>query len=351
MMAKRTGKKTAGALAGIAALLVVGLISASAAASTGQVIKLATLVPDRSVWGNPLREMGAAWKEQTAGRISLRIYPDGIAGDDIAMVRKMRIGQLHAATMTIAGLTEIDPAFSVFAIPLFFSTDDELLHVLRKLEPELRRRLEDKGFVLLHWGHGGWLHLFSTKKVKTVDDFKTVKFFVWAGDDRMVRWWKDSGFRPVALAFTDIMPSLQTGVIEALPSTPLAALSLQWFNSAPNMLDLRLAPLVGATVMTSRAWKKISSADQRIVLNTARKAEVKLFNDIPPKDLVALSEMQKRGLAVTVVTGTPMESGWRDLALRFAERMRHSVVPPEILDAALREREAYRNQLATPPQS
>jgi TRAP-type C4-dicarboxylate transport system substrate-binding protein len=266
------------------------------------------------------------------------------------MVRKMRIGQLHAATMTIAGLTEIDPAFSVFAIPLFFSTDDELLHVLKKLEPELRRRLEEKGFVLLHWGHGGWLHLFSTKTVTTVEDFKTVKFFVWAGDDRMVRWWKDNGFRPVALAGTDIMPSLQTGVIEALPSTPLAALSLQWFRSTPNMLDLRFAPLVGASVMTTRAWNKISDADQQVVLKTARKAQGRLFNDIPQEDLVALSEMQKRGLAVTAVAGTPKETGWKDLALRFAERMRQSVVPTEILDAALRERDAYRRQTASSTQ-
>lgn len=349
-MTERTRKKTTGALARLGSLLVVGLLFATATASAGQVIKLATLVPDRSVWGNPLRDMGAAWKEQTAGRVLLRIYPDGIQGDDVAMVRKMRIGQLHAATMTIAGLTEIDPAFSVLAIPLFFSTDDELLYVLKKLEPEFRRRLEAKGFVLLHWGHGGWLHLFSTKKVTTVDDFKTVKFFVWAGDDRMVRWWKDNGFRPVALAGTDIMPSLQTGVIEALPSTPLAALSLQWFRSTPNMLDLRIAPLVGASVMTSRAWKKISDVDQGVVLKTAQEAQRRLFNDIPPKDLIALAEMQKRGLKVAVVRGTPIESGWKDLALRFAERMRQSVVPAEILDAALREREAYRNEIATPRQ-
>ena len=102
----RSREKMPRSVARLAGLLVVGLTLASATASGGQVIKLATLVPDRSVWGNPLRDMGAAWKEQTAGRVSLRIYPDGIAGDDVAMVRKMRIGQLHAATMTIAGLTE-----------------------------------------------------------------------------------------------------------------------------------------------------------------------------------------------------------------------------------------------------
>ena len=39
------------------------------------------------------------------------------------------------------------------------------------------------------------------------------------GNDRMVQWWKDNDFRPVPLAATDIMSGLQTGMIEAVPST------------------------------------------------------------------------------------------------------------------------------------
>jgi TRAP-type C4-dicarboxylate transport system substrate-binding protein len=55
---------------GLMCLLVVGVTLVIASSAVGQVIKLATLVPDRSVWGNPLRDMGAAWQEQTAGRVS-----------------------------------------------------------------------------------------------------------------------------------------------------------------------------------------------------------------------------------------------------------------------------------------
>src|SRR6266513_402830 len=84
------------------------------------VVKLATLVPEGSVWDKALREMGAEWSSSTQGRVSLRVYPGGVAGDEPDVVRKMRIGQLQAAAVTTAGLASIDPSFNVFNVPMFF---------------------------------------------------------------------------------------------------------------------------------------------------------------------------------------------------------------------------------------
>jgi TRAP-type C4-dicarboxylate transport system substrate-binding protein len=92
--------------------------------------------------------------------------------------------------------------------------------------------------VLLNWGHGGWVHFFTRTPVRTVDELKKLKIFVWAGDDLAVQMWKANGFNPVPLAATDILPALQTGMIDALPSPPLAANLLQWFRQAPNMADI-----------------------------------------------------------------------------------------------------------------
>ncbi len=314
------------------------------AARDGIVVKLATLVPNRSVWGNPLREMSAEWKAATEGRVTVRLYPDGVAGDDPDLVRKMRIGQLQAATLTVTGLAEIDPAFALFEIPLFFDSYEEFFHLVAKMEPLFRKRLKSRGFVLLHWAHAGWINLFTTRPVTTVDEFKQLKFFVWAGNDSLVSWWRDNGFRPVPLAATDILTGLQTGMIEALPSTPLAALSLQWFRSTPHMLDLSFAPLIGATVMTERAWNKISPVDQEALLAIARHTEGRFRREIPQQDRVAVAEMEKRGLTVTRVVGTEAEAKWREAAQSFAANMRDALVPSEVFDLALGERELYRRR-------
>jgi TRAP-type C4-dicarboxylate transport system substrate-binding protein len=330
----------------VLALSGVLAVTTGAVAQSSTTVKLATLVPERSVWGNLLRELTAQWKEDTSGRVSTRIYPGGVAGDDPDMVRKMRIGQLHAATLTVTGLAEIDPAFNIFSIPLFYESYEEYFHILETLEPVLRQRLESKGFILLHWGHGGWIHLFTTRPVRTVEDLRELKLFVWAGNDRLVSWWKDNGFRPVPLAATDIMPALQTGMVEALPSTPLAALSLQWYRSTPNMLDLGLAPLVGATVITERTWRKISDADQQAIRDASQRAAERFSTEIPEQDAKAILEMEKRGLTVTEVADPQVEARWRSEAERFATNYRDAFIPSEIYAQAYQARQDFRGRQA-----
>jgi TRAP-type C4-dicarboxylate transport system substrate-binding protein len=241
------------------------------------------------------------------------------------------------------GLGSIDDSFLLFGIPMMFESYGELLYVLEQMEPTFKKRLEAKGFVFLNWGHAGWVHFFTKKPVLTAAEMRRVKMFVWAGDDRMVQLWKETGFQPVALAATDILTGLQTGMIEAYPTTPLAALSLQWYRSTPYMVESGLAPLVGALVITKQAWAKIPDADRAAILAACEKAEGRLEREIPAQDSMAVVEMVKRGLTVTTVKAEA-RADWEATAQAFAARMRGSLVPGEILDMALKARDDYRKQ-------
>ena len=332
----------------LAALLAIALAVLPAevvAQGGGMVVKLATLVPDGSVWDKVLKGMGAEWTAATQGRVTLRIYPGGVTGDEPDVVRKMRIGQIHAAALTIAGLSEIDDSFRVFGIPMFFESYPELFQVIDHMEPEFKKRLEAKGFVLLNWGHGGWVHFFTRTPVHTVDELKKLKIFVWAGDDPAVQMWKANGFNPVALAATDILPALQTGMIDALPSPPLAANLLQWYRKAPYMADIGLGPLAGALIITKAAWGKIAPADQAALLVACRKAEARLEREIPGQDSSAVVEMSKRGLNVVHIAPA-QATAWRATAETFAAQLRVKLVPKDVLDLAEHERNAYRRRAA-----
>lgn len=320
------------------------LVASAAAPAAAVTVKLASLAPDGSVWDLAIEEMGAEWAEATDGRVRLRVYPGGVAGDEPDVVRKMRIGQLQAAALTVGGLTEIDDAFRVFAIPMFFDSYEELYFVIDRMTPELSRRLEEKGYVLLNWAHAGWIHLFSTQPVTSLEQLKTTKLFVGAGDDRAVQWWKNSGYRPVPLATTDILTGLQTGMIEALPSPPLAALLLQWYKQAPNMLDLGLAPLVGATIVQKRVWQTIDEADRQRLLAAAAELGKKLEREVPGQDEESVAEMEKRGLKVVHVDDAARLEEFRAAAADFAERVRGDRLPAEILEQAQQARAAYRER-------
>ena len=327
-------------------LVILGIGVASAQPLLAQkpvTIKLATLVPDRSVWGNFLREMGADWKKVTDSRVNLRVYPGMVAGDDPDVVRKMRIGQLNAGTLTLTGLVEIDDYFTVFGIPMYFDSYEEYFHVIAQLQPVLEKRLLDKGFVLINWGHGGWIHLFSTTPINTIEQLQRHKLFVWAGDDRMVTWYQQNGFRPVALQLPDVVSGLQTGMIDAMPSTPLAALSLQWFRNAPYMLDLGFAPFLGATIVTTKSWKKISPEDQAAILKVSRDASKRFSTEIPVQDEKAVTEMKARGLEVVGVANDAAAADFTAATEKFAANMRDSIVPPEIFDLAQKARQEFRS--------
>ncbi len=321
--------------------LPTGLLAPRTAAAQTTVVKLATLVPEGSVWDKGLRDMGAEWTSTTKGRVVLRVYPGGIAGDEPDVVRKMRIGQLQAAAVTTAGLASIDPSFNVFNVPMFFNSYPELYATLAKLEPTLKARLEAKGFILLSWGHGGWVYFFTKQPVETVDGLRRTKMFIWAGDDQMANVWKAKGFNPIPLAATDIMTGLQTGMIDSYPSTPLLGLTLQWYRQTPNMIGMGMAPLVGGLIMTKAAWEKMPAADRALVQAACDRMEKKLEVEVPRQDTTAVAEMQKRGLKVNHVNAANA-AAFRNVAEEFATAMAGIRIPPDVLALARKERDAFR---------
>jgi TRAP-type C4-dicarboxylate transport system substrate-binding protein len=333
-----TPLRTLAVLAG--ALLLPALAPAAAAAQGRPVtIKLASFVPEGSIWDKNLRQMGDEWRQATGGRVALTVFAGGQQGEEATVVSKMRLGALQGAALTVLGLAQIEPGFHAFAIPFFYESYEELQHVRAALTPELERRLEAKGFVLLGWGDAGWLQVFSKEPIATLPELKALPIYTSAGDDRMVQWYKQSGFEPRPLAFSDVPTALATGLIEAVPVTPIAALLLQWYRTAPHMLEVGLAPLVGATVVTKKAWNAMSEADREAVRASAQAMQERLRGEVPAQDRDAIAQMRKRGLTVSA----PQDpQAWREIGNRFAELMRGAYVPADLYDRARAERDAFR---------
>src|SRR5436190_17884090 len=320
--------------------VVLCLMLSTAAPIAQTTIKLATVVPEGSVWDKSLKQMGDDWKEATSGKITVTVYGGGSQGDEPTVLRKMRLDALQAASFTAVGLGSIDAAFNVFDVPFFFESYEELNDVTAKLTPTIAKRLDAKGFVLLNWGHGGWTQLFTKRPVRTLADLKTIKLYTSAGNDRMVQWFKANGFQPRAMAMTDIMTGLTTGMIEGLPTPALAAQLFQWYRQTPYMLDIGLAPVVGASIITKKTWTAIPAADRPKLLESAAGVERRLQADVPKQDQAAVAELTKRGVTVTQANGAE----WRAEADALAKTMRGEMVPPDIFDLASRARDEYRNK-------
>ena len=88
-------------------------------------IKLGTLAPSGSTWHNLLKDMGEKWSTASGGKVKLKIYPGGALGNEGDMVRKMAVGQLHAASITTIGLHDISPEPQALSVPMMIESDEE----------------------------------------------------------------------------------------------------------------------------------------------------------------------------------------------------------------------------------
>jgi TRAP-type C4-dicarboxylate transport system substrate-binding protein len=131
--------------------LMTFTLASNALAASDQ-LRIGTLAPKNSLYHRQLMEVGEAWRTANGGGKYL-IYPDGRQGGEVDMVRRMRIGQLQAGLLSVAGLREIEPSISALQnMPLMFRSWEEVDFVREKMRAGMEKKFLDKGFVILAWG-------------------------------------------------------------------------------------------------------------------------------------------------------------------------------------------------------
>ena len=299
------------------------------------VIKLGTLAPDGSPWHQILLRIGERWRDISGGKVKLVIYPGGALGDEQDMVKKMRINQLQAVAVSGVGLGEIEKGVSCLQVPMLFGSYAELDYVRERMAPRLEKSIQDRGYQVLGWADVGWVHFFTKTPVTRIDDLRRIKLFTWAGDTEEEELWKTNGFRVVPLAATDILTGLQTGLIEAVPTTPLYALLNQCFGLASNMTDIQWAPLIGATVVKKSVWDTIPEPQRQQMLDAAIQAGDNLRGGIRKMNDDAVAAMQKRKLNV-VHADAAVVAEWRKQAEAIYPKLRGRTIPADLFDEVRR---------------
>jgi TRAP-type C4-dicarboxylate transport system substrate-binding protein len=324
-----------------AALLLAGVLATSALAADKQ-LRIGTLATKNSLYHRQLMELGEAWRTAQGGNAKYLVYPDGSQGGETDMVRRMRIGQLQGGLLSVVGLREIEPSIAALQnMPLMFKSWEEVDYVREKMRPAMEKKFLDKGFVVLAWGDAGWVRFFSKEPAVRPDDFKKMKFFAWGSEIEQQEIMKSLGYTPVPLETGDILPSIQTGMINAVPSTPYFALATQIYTTASNMLELNWAPIVGALIITKKAWDELTPEGQAAVREAGAKAGVQLRAKARQEVDDAVDAMKKRGLKVNKPNAEQMQE-WNTLADNLYPRVRGKMVPADTFDEVVGHLKAFR---------
>lgn len=314
------------------AALIWSMTLAFPAAAQPSLVKVATIAPENSIYHRVLQQMGEAYRRASGPGARFVIYPNSIQGTEADTVRRMRVGQLDASMLTVVGLHEIEPSVTALQyMPMMFRSWGELDYVREKLRPELEAKLAAKGFVVLIWGEGGWVQFFTKEDIATPAEFKRARIFAWSGDIVQAGVMKTLGYHPVPIPLADILPGLETGMIDAVPVAPLWALVGQFDRVTRHMLRVNWVPIVGATVMRRPTFEAMTPAARAALRDAADKATDALRAHRVEQDEGSIRAMQTRGLQVRELT-PELEAQWRALAEKAWPHMRGTMVPAETFD-------------------
>lgn len=238
------------------------LASGQASATT---LKIATLSPDGSAWMNLLRAGAREVEAQTEGRVSFRFYPGGVMGDDKAVLRKIRMGQLHGAVLTVGSLVQTYEDIQLYGLPLVFESYDEVDFVREHLDPVLLDGLQAQGYTGFGLAEVGFAYAMSKQPVTSVAEVQRQKVWTPDGDPGSARALQSFNVSPIPLSIADVLSGLQTGLVNGVAVPPVAAIALQWHTQLDYLLDMPMLYVYGLLAVANRPFQRLSDADQVIV--------------------------------------------------------------------------------------
>ena len=279
---------------GIALLALMAPPGAQAAPR--YLFKIATLAPDGSVWARRFQEFQNEVTAKSNGEIGFKLYMGGVMGDDRAMYRKMRIGQLQGGGFTMTGISETVPDFRIMAIPFLFRSYAEVDRVAEGLFPLFQKAFQEKDLVLLAMTEVGFVYTMSSEPVTTVAQLRASKCWAPENDPLSRGFLEDMGVTPIPLSIPDVLSSLQTGMINTVFNGFYGSIVLQWFTRTKYITDTPFGYAYGGLVFSKSAFAKLPPHHAAMMEGAAKKHFASLLIDTRRSNEEALATLKKNGI-------------------------------------------------------
>lgn len=325
-------------------LLILGMLTAPTTLFAAESIKFATLAPKGSTWMNNFEAMAREIHAKTNSEIRLRIYPNGVQGDELDVIRKMRAGLIHSGAMTATGLGEIQKEVLIFQLPRMFKTYEELDHVRDFLREDLDKKFMDAGYVLIGMGDIGFYYIFSSEPIRTIADLQSPSVKMWArtSDSIALEFYKNADIATVPREVTQVLSSLYSGQINTVTASPYVTVALQWHDKFKYMTDLPVSVGVGATVITKEKFDQLTPEEQAVLREVGDKYQASLIEQIRKDNDRAIEALEKKtGLQVVAFEDDAREA-WDVIAVETHKALVGQIYSQEFLDKINALLEEYR---------
>jgi len=277
-------------------IIFLSSVAFQAEAGSKYLFKIGSLAPAGSVWVQQFQKFGADVKKKTGGEVRFKIYPGGVMGDDQAMYRKMRVGQLHGGGFTMTGIAGIVPDFRVMAIPFLFNSYEEIDYTLAGLLPTFQEKFRQKRLELVAMTEVGFIYAMSTKPVATISDLRNSSNWSPAGDPVSESFLAALDISPVQLSIPDVLSALQSGLVDTVYNSLYGSIVLQWFTKARYITDVPYGYAYGVFLLDGRAFAKLPEKYKKIIHEAAEEHFPALLKNTRASNLDSRKVLEKRGV-------------------------------------------------------
>lgn len=283
-------------------------------------VKIATISPEGSVWMQKMREGAEELARRTDNRIRIKYYSGGVMGDDKAVLRKIRIGQLQGGAFVGGSLSGYYPDNQIYSLPLKFRSFKEIDYVREYLDKRIVDGLEKGGFVTFGIAEGGFAYVMSTVPIQTVEEMRRQKVWIPDNDSMILETVKAFDITPIPLSIADVRAGLQTGLINTVTTPPIGALALQWHTQIKYLMDEPFLYIYGMLAVDRKVFKKLSPGDQQIFRDIMGRVFKALDRRNREDNIKAMEALHQQGIQFVKLSSEALKK-WRQDASEVPKRL------------------------------
>jgi TRAP-type transport system periplasmic protein len=313
--------------------VVVALLLGGGAARAEPVayLRFAGIAPEGTAWAREAKAFAREIESASGGRLAVRMYLGGIAGDDREMGRRMRRDQLDGALSAGVLCEDVAPSLGVFRIPGLVQDRGEASYVLTRLYPALREEARAHGFILLGAASLGRDVVAARERVDSLEKLRKLRLWQWDLDHTAVAYSRAMGLQVVALPVSEAGRAYEEGRIDGFLAIPSAILGSQWFTKQLYLSQLPLPLLHGCVVMSAAAYDRLPTGLRDVVQAAAAKLGVRFAEVTGMQDAELLGGL----LARQGVRSVPVTESFRVQFLEASraarDRVAGQMVAPQLL--------------------
>lgn len=316
----------------IRCLAVVAALGASGArADKAHVLRIATVAPEGTSWAREIKAFGREVEAGTNGQVKVKLVMGGIAGGELEMLDRIHRHQLDGAISGGMLCSRLGPSLRVLRMLGLFADRQEVVYVIDQLKQTVDAEFAKEGFRHIGDAIVGLDVLFSRTPLKTLDDLRKTRFWIWDLDEVVQKQLTQMGIPWSPSGLPDAAAMYSAKQVDGFYTVPGAALAFQWSAQAKYVSVLPATVLAGCEFITTSAYDALPNDARAVVLEAVAKLQ-KRFNDMSQTQDAALLDQlfAKQGLK-PVAADSALRADFSRAAAAAVQTVGPSLVPPELL--------------------